>query len=333
MVDPHDPANGAMILSRSTSSPSGPRIFRTQTLNAAVPTWTETFSSYVVPLLGTNTNQRNLFHLKPFIGRPGAWIACGIAQQLGGGQPTARIVRTDNYGATWLESHQGWSADNGGEGMTVQPSKHGGYTVYVGQTEGAERVLRSVDGGVGWQVVDSGVARLLIELPFAGNAGDQILYASEAGAPNNQTRTFNSGFDWENFALFWNGLQWAAFDPTNNFSQNRESIVNHPQNGVDYGLLRNGTAARTLFCKKVGVGGSPWQVLWDFGATVYPLGFHPADETKFYGIAQSATIGTVVGSEDGGLTWFNKTGNLHTAIGIPFASMASRIWCGPAWGA
>jgi hypothetical protein len=162
------------------------------------------------------------------------------------------------------------------EAIAVDP--HGSGTMYMGTISGGVR--KSVDGGITWFVVNTGLATVAIQALAIDASGPQTVYAGTSGL----FKTSNGGDTWQILSAISGSIACVATDP------NRPGVV---YAGV-FNNLANGSIRKSID------GGITWVTLFSTTAAILNITIDPGNSDIVY----VPTIGHgTFKSTDGGQNW------------------------------
>jgi hypothetical protein len=78
--------------------------------------------------------------------------------------------------------------------------------------------------------------------------------------------------------------------------------------------VTGGFGDRTILMRTTDM--ASWQILLDHPNGIAPLEVLPTNTAKMCSYSRVALVGKVLGSQDGGYTWVDKTGNLASVAGV-----------------
>jgi RHS repeat-associated protein len=320
--DPWQPKDKMWVASRTG-------IWKGENLGAS-PAWTLVQSTYQTTSTTdgwTGDNNREPDRVIPSITTPGTVFALYTHA----GTQTTWIGRSVNDGATWTWSKQGLGnegtqADD--VGFAVAP---GSGTVWATTTQ--NRLYKSIDGGQTFERTQSlpssgiGGSNQLsaIYSPLLGN-DSSVLYVG--GANHLATGFISRTLD--------GGTTWTSVSPVGNHYARKQYAIAGPawSSSRLYALASdaaNDNDKEELFFSADG--GSTWTQRFDFdnagfGFHVPNVAVNALDENRLYilrDIGSGVLTDTLVFlSNDGGVTWLDKSGNWKSAVGTLDTTVA--IW-------
>ena len=163
------------------------------------------------------------------------------------------------------------------EVIAVDPQGSG--TIYVGSTAGGIR--KSVDGGITWSAVNSGLTSLGVVALAMDASGPQTVYAGNAGS---LLKTGDGGSTWQNLPAISGSVTSVAADPS------RPGIVY----AAVFSNLANGSIRKSID------GGITWATLFPSTAAIFNITIDPGNSDVLY----APTVGHgAFKSTDGGQHW------------------------------
>src|SRR5438105_4459616 len=118
------------------------------------------------------------------------------------------LLMAQQNGAAWTNIGPSPAAV---EAIAVDP--HGTGTIFIGSIAGGVR--KSVDGGITWAAVNSGLSTSIVLGLAMDASGPQTVYAASGGL----FKTVDGGATWQNIPAISGGVNMVAADP------NRSGVV------------------------------------------------------------------------------------------------------------
>jgi photosystem II stability/assembly factor-like uncharacterized protein len=163
------------------------------------------------------------------------------------------------------------------EAIAVDPLGSG--TIFMGSISGGVR--KSVDGGVSWSTVNTGLTTIAIQALAMDASGPQTVYAATSGG---LFMTSNGGDSWQILSAISGAVTSVAADPS--------------QAGVIYAGVFNNLANGSI--RKSTDGGITWATLFPTTAAIFNITIDPGNSDILY----APTIGHgTFKSTDGGKNW------------------------------
>jgi hypothetical protein len=291
---------------------NGPVGWYTADLNATGTThWTKFWGSTESDLyLGLNT-QRTIGYadILPALSHHVLWAGRALL-----GQP-AQFLRGSPF--SWANYSAPNTYPNPDDGIIISP--HLGGSTFL--TFSNNSVFRSDNGGSGW-ITNGSIGQLVNAWPIGFGGG--VIWASDeyqAGLPEllfdplgwasgltqariSRVSPIYAGVKWS-FSRAPNASGWHAVNPVR--------VIN----GILYAFMEpvtGGFGDRTILMRTTDM--ASWQILLDHPNGIAPLEVLPTNTAKMCSYSRVALVGKVLGSQDGGYTWVDKTGNLASVAGV-----------------
>ena len=164
------------------------------------------------------------------------------------------------------------------EAIAVAP--HGAGTIFMGSIAGGVR--KSVDGGITWSPINSGLTTPIVNALAIDASGPQTVYAGTAGG--GLFKTGDGGATWQNIPAISGSVASVAADP------NRSDVV---YAGV-FNNLANGSIRKSID------GGVTWATIFPTTAAIFNITIDPGNSDVLY----APTVGHgAFKSTDGGQHW------------------------------
>jgi len=303
-LNPTDPRNTAYLISEYSGDYT---IYRTYNLDAAVPIWELIFSA---------TDSQTHLGASAMLSHMGIWLN-GSVITVGGaggkdclpGNQCPKFIRSANGGDTWTESHSGaWQSAILGLPMLVQVPFFGAGTMYASRS-GEGRLWKSIDVGINF------VQKYYDDPVFANSnphpSGETIYATGNVvfGVPGNRELKVSEtgGDNWVSLPLQHRGNYMAPYGEGSVPGDRSDNFHYHPTADAHYGMVAGGGVSTFA------VFDNSWIPLWDFSGEIFPYMLHYGNSSLHYALGNAAD-GRIIGSNDGGSTWYNKDGDFATAV-------------------
>ena len=163
------------------------------------------------------------------------------------------------------------------EAIAVDPQGTG--TIFMGTIAGGVR--KSVDGGITWSAINSGLTTSIVLALAIDASGPQTVYAGTSGS---LFKTSDGGATWQNIPAISGAIVSVAADP------NRSGVV---YAGV-FNNLANGSIRKSID------GGVTWTTIFPTTAAIFNITIDPGNSDVLY----APTVGHgAFKSTDGGQHW------------------------------
>jgi photosystem II stability/assembly factor-like uncharacterized protein len=174
------------------------------------------------------------------------------------------------------------------EAIAVDPQGSG--TMFMGSIAGGVR--KSVDSGITWSAVNSGLTNSIVLALAIDASGPKTVYAGTSG---NLFKTHDGGATWQNIPAIAGAIVSVAADPR------RSGVV---YAGV-FNTLANGSIRKSID------GGVTWTTVFPTTASIFNITIDPVNTDVIY----APTVGHgAFKSTDGGLHWSAMTALTPQAI-------------------
>jgi hypothetical protein len=327
VLDPSDPINTALVWGINGST--NPCIFRTTNLDAASPTWTEVFGATEAAsvLCGSGVVQRQIQHIRPWInGRLWTFTAthpagtCGC--NVGINCPTT--VRSLD-GITW-----GPSADivvpsvSYGTPFTITPTTWAGGVAFAG---GQFRVWKTIDTGANWSLVfiDTPQFTVPVSLPHLGNSNAQIHYIMYETVVSDTWRLYETEDGGSVYSLvpftYAGSSKWGPKVTSSVIGDRSMNFHVHPISGIGYGNFIAPPLNYSIFVTLTAAG-LVFRYKFTDEFDIYSL--HEGDDSLHYMAGPGTVDPYIVGSDDSGLTWYDREGDIESTVDT-FANLGTIV--------
>jgi hypothetical protein len=299
-LDPYDPTNGGIIVTRRG-------VYRTTNLDGILPTWTKILDNTIASAqTGITVDAVDaFFRVRSNISQAGFYVI--LAQRASG---NVAVFHTHDYGVTWA------GVDLGANGQFARSvgldvGQHGVGVIYVG-TAGA--VWASTNGGHSFSLKQSGLffySPFAINIPYAGNPSDQIAYLAGGSDSTHEAVVYKTTNGWTSYSDITPIVAHAYGDgngDTHTFTQDGDVLTGIYQRSGDL----HGDENPHFYSSDNG--GLSWTNKKNFSGEVWKLGGWPYGKDQFYALGDSVDF--YIGfSTDGGTTWSEKKGDWLTVFG------------------
>lgn len=320
-LDPSNPMNSALLVTEN-------KIWRTDNLDAVTPSWSVVYSDALYPTHKIETVQ----HIQPWIaGR--LWSAACIRAASASGCPInfapCHYHARAGAGATgWEFFRSGMSEGNKGSPAMIQPTAWAGGTAYFG---GQKQLYQTIDVGVNFTLRDNTLTAWPHPMAHLGNSGGSALYYTRDISPGGDKLlrySANGGVTSISISPLYDGVYWyPRINQYTNAPQQAECFWIHPLTGVGYAAMTGPGKGYGIFAQYAN---GAWQVKAQFNGPVGPMMIHFADDGSKQYLMGDAANERIMGSEDGGFTWYDKIGDFEVAVrsltGIGYPTCMQVVW-------
>ncbi|MGH2620385.1 MAG: RHS repeat-associated core domain-containing protein [Anaerolineales bacterium] len=313
-LDPFDPENRAWVVLGGSNFTAYGAVWRTDTLDATTPTWTEVLSqAQITAALGVGSAGGGRIlasNLQPGL----LFVAVGSASGLAVGKST-------DYGSTWT-----WEPAIGGiggrsPGFELSDQDVGRLWVSVMQTG---RILVSNDGGDSfgllknfgsfWNPYD-------IYSPPANNPTDQVMF-TVVDNPNNPDLLRSSD----------GGVTWSVVTYPGIYPGRLDNMVGTFAGDRQQAFYTRGGMCDNWWFQHSADGGVTWANRFFISSSLSAAWMWPNDSNRLLTARGGINLGpnqtlNAMYSSDGGFSWQDKTGDWSSTIGVYEGSPGS---CGGA---
>lgn len=227
-------------------------------------------------------------------------LPAGVGSGAGSG---VRSVHSHDNGATWhgaVEIEPSFPTGTGG-GWRLALGQHNPNRAYAMLSSGGiglPGAFRSDDGGHTWTRVFAGESPLdMVTVPVGGNLTDSILLGTGAASPSGTKRSIDSG---------------ATYAVIDSAIFTRIILLNANLTGKGLAYATGGTVYTS------GNGGDSWTAYTGALGAVSPASGVNAvsmlNDSNLYIATMSAPEDKVFTSQDGGITWVSRRGNLTPTL-------------------
>jgi len=185
------------------------------------------------------------------------------------------LVMAQQNGGAWANIGPGPAAV---EAIAVDPQGSG--TIFMGTIEGGVR--KSVDHGITWSAVNSGLTNLAVLTLAMDASGPQTVYAGTSGS--GLFKTTDGGASWQNLTAITGAVISVAADPK--------------RPGVVYAGAFNNLASGSI--RKSTDGGVTWATVFPSTSAIFNITIDPGNSDVLY--APTVGVGAFK-STDGGQHW------------------------------
>ena len=327
-LDPANPLQSAMIINEVA-------IYRTDNLDADTPTWNLVYSDALYPTHRLESVQ----HIQPWISGRG-WSAACIREASAAGCPTnfapcVYHIISPAGGGSWIYSTSGIDQGNVGSTQFAQPMTYAGGVLVLG---GAGAQYYSINAGTTfikvYQHVGGGggkTSRALQPMGHLGNSQGRTIYFTQfynAPAVDKLEMSTDYGLTSIDVSLLYDGVYWIPSTRIhNNAAQSGENFWIHPRTGVAYAAL-TAPGKPGVFAQYAS---GAWQVRAQFSGAIGQGIINFADNGEKQYLMGSANGEKIMGSEDGGFTWYDKIGDFESEVGAIQAFTGFRVCTQVVW--
>lgn len=273
--------------------------------------------------LGANPTQRRVGHTQdiPELG----YIVAFCGQALLG---ATAVWARGRVSAAWAATDVGYGGYPNPANQTDGFTWCGG-TVFVAHDQ-ASRIIRSVNGGVSWSsVAVVGVNNRTFYYDDQPNW--VFMHGIQTTQPGinhflfhpNACYGVSSYDDMLDISLYYGGSTYTPYWPSNVGNGSISKALQIAPNGSILGLLerQSGGGPAYILAKKADPY-SAWQIYDTSPATFYALDYYKPDPQKL--VCYRNSEAKVYGTQDAGLTWVDKTGNLKSIVPGSWGSVTCR---------
>ncbi len=327
LPDPVDPENRAWLITRTTGGAYGFWLYRVDSMNTSNPIFTQVLSAWdVVQLLGAGNFQCTIYDVDVSPMDNDVVYVIGSSQSLG--TPNGYILRSLNAGGSFVKmQHTNYGRQQATPNL-VEASEHSLTQAYA---------MPGTKGGNSVLVITFDLFGNYTELhnygdyqdwhvPYQGNTADLGIYISNGfSASKRLYYSEDRGVTLTHISPSYLGNLWAVRRPGSPFGKAYRAIQTHPSNRLFVAALLQkdvaepGDKGTILFTSSTG----PENLVqtFDFSSAsnvpVQNLRWHRTNVNLLYAVSNNATIGRLLYTQDGGLSWKDHDDSFYDQLISP----------------